>query len=126
MRLHYFGLVLSMLVCISWMQVTGKVDFKTLSHSFGVIEQHSPATFDFQFTNNTGKPLIIKSAVAECGCTDPSYDKKPIGVGKTSTIKVTFKADEPGKFTKKVTVTFINIKDPVILTISGEVRKTEG
>ncbi len=107
-------------VCV-WAQLSGKVDFERLTHSFGKIKHNVPMSTTFNFINNTGKPLIIKSAIAECGCTDPSYDKKPISTGKSSTINVTFKADTPGAFTKKVTITFINIKEPVILTISGEV-----
>lgn len=105
----------------TWAQMSGKIDFKSLIHSFGKIKHNVPVSTEFSFVNNTGKPLIIKSAIAECGCTEPAYDKKPIGNGKASTIKVTYKADTPGSFTKKVTITFINVKDPVILTISGEV-----
>lgn len=107
-------------ICL-WAQVSGKVNFDRLVHSFGKINYNVAVTTAFNFTNNTGKPLIIKSAVAECGCTDPSYDKKPILAGKSSTIKVTYKADTPGAFTKKITTSFINIKDPIILTISGDV-----
>lgn len=108
---------------VLWAQVTGKIDFKSLTHSFGKIKHNVPVSTDFSFVNNTGKPLIIKSAVAECGCTEPVYEKKPIGVGKSSTIKVTYKADTPGSFNKKVTISFININEPVILTISGEVEE---
>lgn len=106
-----------------WAQVTGKIDFKTLTYNFGKIKHNVPVDTEFSFVNNTGKPVIIKSAIAECGCTEPAYDKKPIANGKTSTIKVTYKADTPGSFNKKITVSFVNIKDPVILNISGEVAE---
>jgi autotransporter adhesin len=96
--------------------------FTTTTHSFGKIKQHVPATTEFTFTNTGAKPLIIETAVAECGCTTPEYPKTPIIKGKNGTIKVTYNAESPGKFTKRVTVKFANIAQPVILTIDGEVE----
>ncbi len=96
--------------------------FTVTTHSFGKIKQHVPATTEFAFTNNTGKPLIIETATAECGCTTPEYPKIPIQQGKTAAVKVTYNAENPGKFTKRVTVKFANVKQPVILTIDGEVE----
>ncbi len=101
--------------------------FNTTVHSFGKIKQHVPATYTFTYTNKTGKPAIIEMATAECGCTTPEYVKGAILKGKTSDIKVTYNAETLGTFTKKVTVKFVNVPTPVILTISGEVEaaKTE-
>ncbi len=97
------------------------VQFKEVNHSFGKIIRNVPATYVFSFTNTTPKPIIVESAVAECGCTKPEYDVKPILKGKTSSIKVTYNAANPGSFTKKVTVKFANNPQPVILTIEGMV-----
>lgn len=96
--------------------------FKATMHSFGKIKQHVPASTEFTFTNKTDKSLIVETATAECGCTTPDYPKTPIQKGKTGTIKVTYNAENTGKFTKRVTVKFANIKEPVILTIEGEVE----
>lgn len=96
--------------------------FTTVTHSFGKIKQHVPATTEFTFTNTGVKPLIIETAVAECGCTTPEYPKTPLSNGKSAIIKVTYNAESPGKFTKRVTVKFANIAQPVILTIDGEVE----
>ena len=71
--------------------------------------------------NKGDKPLIIEVATAECGCTTPDYPKTPIQRGKTGVIKVTYNAENPGKFSKRVTVKFANIATPVVLTIDGEV-----
>jgi len=95
--------------------------FKVTAHSFGKIKQHEPVTTEFSFINKGNKPLIIETATAECGCTTPDYPKAPIQQGKTGVIKVTYNAESPGKFTKRVTVKFANIATPVILTIDGEV-----
>ncbi len=97
------------------------VAFKNTTHSFGKIPHAKPVTTEFSFVNKSDKNLIIETATAECGCTTPDYPKTPIQKGKTGEIKVTYNAENPGKFSKRVTVKFANIKDPVILTIEGEV-----
>ncbi|MBV9989162.1 MAG: DUF1573 domain-containing protein [Chitinophagaceae bacterium] len=97
------------------------VVFKDVKHSFGKIKQNVPATYTFAFTNNGTKPAIIEVATAECGCTTPEYTKAPIPKGQSSKIKVTYNAANMGTFTKRVTVKFANIPEPVILTIEGEV-----
>jgi len=101
------------------------VEFKTMKYSFGKIDQGKPVTTEFTFSNNSGKPVIIESAVAGCGCTKPEYPEAPIPSGKTGTIKVTYNAANPGAFTKTVTVKFANVTEPVVLTIEGEVVKKD-
>ena len=95
--------------------------FKTTTYSFGKIKQHVPVTTEFNFTNTSSKNVIVETATAECGCTTPEYPKTPIEKGKNGAIKVTYNAESPGKFTKRVTVKFANVKQPIILTIDGEV-----
>lgn len=97
--------------------------FATLKHSFGNdVKQNKPATYTFTFVNTGKKPLVVESAVAGCGCTTPVYTKAPIAKGKKGDIKVTYNAAALGTFTKTVTVKFLNIAEPVILTIDGEVK----
>ena len=103
-------------------KVDGMIKFENDSHSFGKVPQNKPVTYEFKFTNPGSKPLIIESAVAECGCTTPEYPTKPIMKGKSGTIKVTYDAKNTGTFTKKVTVTLVNVKETKILTITGEVE----
>ena len=106
-------------------QTDSTVKFKTVNYSFGKIKQHVPASTEFSFMNAGNKTLIIETATAECGCTTPDYPKTPIMKGKTAAIKVTYNAENPGKFTKRVTVKFANIATPVILTIDGEVETSK-
>lgn len=101
------------------------VEFKAMKRSFGKIPQGTPVTTEFTFTNSSGKPVVIESAVAGCGCTTPEYPKTPVLNGKTEKIKVTYNAANPGAFTKTVTVKFANVAEPVILTIDGEVVKKD-
>ena len=119
-------IILSCLAALLFLTTSAQTDsvakFKSTTHSFGKIKQHVPATTEFWFTNTGNKPLIIETAVAECGCTTPEYPKTPLTKDKSASIKVTYNAENPGKFTKRVTVKFANIKEPVILTIDGEVE----
>lgn len=103
--------------------VPSPVSFAQVKHSFGKIKQNVPATYAFTLKNNGNKPLIIENATAQCGCTTPEYSKSPIMKGKSSSIKVTYNAANPGPFTKTVTVKFLNVAEPTILTIDGEVLK---
>lgn len=97
------------------------LSFAKTEHSFGKIKQNVPVTHVFTVTNKGSKPLLIENATAECGCTTPVYTKAAILKGKSTTIKVTFNAATPGPFTKRVTVKFVNVAEPTILTIKGEV-----
>ena len=95
--------------------------FTSVKHNFGKIKQSIPVSYTFLFKNISNKPLIVEVATAECGCTTPDYPKEPITKGKDGKIKATFNAESAGTFSKKITVKFANVDDPVILTIEGEV-----
>lgn len=97
------------------------VKFSEGSFKFGKIEQNKPVTHVFTFTNNGAKPAVIEFATAECGCTTPEYSKEPVLKGKNSTVKVTYNAATLGTFSKRVTIKFAGVNDPIILTIEGEV-----
>ncbi len=99
------------------------VKFSQTKYSFGKIKQGTPVTTEFSFTNTSGKPVIIESAIAGCGCTTPDYPKTPVMKDKTATIKVTYNAEAEGHFEKQVTVKFAKVQQPVILTIDGDVEK---
>ncbi len=97
------------------------VKFSESVYKFGKIKQNIPATHIFTVTNTGTKPLIIEFASAECGCTTPEYSKDPILKGKTSSIKVTYNAQNLGSFKKNVNIKFANSQQPVVLTIEGDV-----
>jgi len=116
-------LFLAIIGLISTVSVMAQQDIKFAegSYKFGKIEQNKAVTHIFTYTNNGAKPLVVEFASAECGCTTPEYDKAPLLKGKSSTIKVTYNAAAMGAFSKRVTVKFAGINDPVVLTIEGEV-----
>jgi hypothetical protein len=106
-------------------QTTAPVEFKETKHSFGKIPQGKPVTTEFSFKNTSDKPVVIESAVAGCGCTKPEYPETPVLKGKSAVIKVTYNAANAGNFTKTVTVKIADVAEPIVLTIDGEVIKSE-
>ncbi|GAB2693173.1 hypothetical protein GCM10027037_15760 [Mucilaginibacter koreensis] len=80
--------------------------FKDITHDFGKIKTGDKVHYEFSFTNTGKSPLIIKDAVASCGCTKPEWPKEPIAPGATGLIKVTFdSAGKSGLQDKQITIT---------------------
>ena len=102
-------------------KVESLIKFDKETYAFGKVNQNTPATVEFTFTNTGKAPIIVESATAECGCTTPEYPKTPVMAGKKGKIKVTYDAKTMGSFTKRVTVKLVNVPDSKVLTINGEV-----
>jgi len=80
--------------------------FEKETHDFGKIKEGEKVTYAFKFTNTGKSPLIIKDAVATCGCTKPEWPKTPIKPGEDGEIKVTFNsAAKMGLQDKQITIT---------------------
>ena len=101
------------------------IKFNELKYDFGKLKQGVPATFDFEFKNISGKPLVVENASASCGCTTPKWPQAPIMAGKTDKINVGYNAGTLGTFSKTITVKLAGIDTPVTLEISGEVLTAE-
>ena len=114
------SLIIALLISFTSMAQTG-VQFDKSSYNYGKIKQGVNKSVIFSFANNDAKPAVIEFANAECGCTQPEYNQKPILKGQKGTIKITYTAPTVGAFKKKVTVKFAGAKVPTELTIEGEV-----
>ncbi len=80
--------------------------FEKETHDFGKILTGDKVTYDFKFTNNGKSPLIIKDAIASCGCTKPEWPTTPIKPGESGAIKVTFNSvGKMGLQDKQITIT---------------------
>jgi len=95
--------------------------FNVDKYDFGKIKQNVPATYTFEITNKSDKPLVIENAHATCGCTTPEYQKDPILPGKTAKIKVGYNAATLNHFDKTVYVKFAGVDEEKALGITGEV-----
>lgn len=101
------------------------VKFKETVYDFGKIKQGVPVTHDFAFTNVSGKPVVIESAVASCGCTTPTWPQAPVAKGKDDKVKAGFNAASLGTFTKDITIKIAGAETPTKVTIKGEVLAPE-
>lgn len=96
--------------------------FEKDSHDFGKITQGEKVSYSFKFKNNGGSDLVISSAQGSCGCTVPSYPKKPIPAGGEGTIDVVFDSSgKSGKVTKTVTLVTNALPNTKVLTITSEI-----
>jgi hypothetical protein len=75
-------LILGLIVAFASMAQTG-INFDKTNHNFGKIKKGIHKSVVFNFTNNNAKPAVIEFANAECGCTQPEYNQKPILKGQT-------------------------------------------
>ena len=98
--------------------------FEENEYDFGAFsaEKDSLQSHVFTFRNAGGKDLILLHAAVGCGCTTPSYSKKPIKPGETGTITVTYnsKGQIPGYFRKSVTVYSNDPRSYVRIFIRGK------
>lgn len=88
----------------------GTVVWDSTSHDFGTIHASAgKVKAEYTFTNNSSTPLaIVGMTNGGCGCTVPSYSRKPVPAHGKSTVSVTFDpAKFKGEFRRQVQVTFM-------------------
>mgnify|MGYP000046340584 CR=1 FL=1 len=100
-----------------------KISFEKEVINYGTIEKGANGVRNFEFTNTGKEPLIITKAKGSCGCTVPSWPKKPIAPGEKAKIKVKYDTKRVGPISKSVTV-HSNAATPVkVLYIKGKVER---
>ena len=93
------------------------LDARTPGSKVGVTFDHTTVEFgnvpasrgsvhlEYTMTNDSDKAVAILSARASCGCTDPTYPRRPVMPGQSAVIKVTFNtAGQRGEVDKEVTL----------------------
>ena len=103
-----------------------KIEFKTETVDYGVIEKGSDGVRVFEFTNTGTAPLIISKVSSSCGCTIPKKPEEAILPGKTGEIQVKYDTKRVGPIRKAITV-ISNADTPTkVLKIKGEVTSVDG
>ena len=99
--------------------------FENDSYNFGKIKKGEIVTYTFKFKNSGQEPLIIKEAIATCGCTVPEIPKEPIKPGENGELKVVFNSQgkPAGPQDKSVTVMSNAINNPVAIRLMGEITE---
>lgn len=120
---------LTILLMFAWAGLSAQtqkpsMSFEKKTHDFGKIkEAEGEVNTKFKFRNVGKQPVIIGKVRASCGCTSPTWSKKPIPPGTTGFIKAAFNPkNRPGRFNKSITVYSNAIESPVTLRIKGEVE----
>lgn len=124
---RFFSL-LTMLVFAIAMMAQADIKFDKTQHDFGKFSESDPIVkCTFTFTNTGDKPLVVNQAVASCGCTVPTYTKKPVQPGETGTVNVTYngKGKFPGHFKKTITIRTNGKTEMVRLYIEGDMEEVK-
>lgn len=124
MKKTILAIVIALTGVLAAMAEGPSVNFTTLTHDFGVInEADGPVEYDFVFYNNGDAPLVIVSANASCGCTLPRIPAKPVRPGESEKIHVTYLPQgRPGEFNKTIRVrTNVPGSKAISLKINGVV-----
>lgn len=102
---------------------TPVISFNVLDHNFGVITEGEKLAYVFSYTNTGTGNLIISSASTSCGCTVPSFSKKPLAPGQKATMEVIFDSSGFNGFQTKTITVQSNASVPVIiLAVRAEVK----
>src|SRR5687768_13639384 len=99
-----FSFVLLFITFASIAQQPKALQFKEEAHDFGTIaEEGGPVMHEFNFTNNTNRPVKILTVQASCGCTTPAWTKEVVQPGKTGFIQASYNPKgRPGFFNKSL------------------------
>lgn len=120
-------------VSMAWLTVSAqeekvaKIEFDATTYDFGTFsESDGNRQCVFTYTNTGTAPLVLNQVRGSCGCTVPSYTKKPTPPGGTGTIQVTYKVNGtyPGGFMKTITVRSNADTEVVRLHIKGKMTKS--
>lgn len=76
-------------------------------HDFGAFDEETGTVYTrFLLVNDGAAPISITDARANCGCTTPRYDARPVAPGDTAALTVGFDpSGRPGAFAKQVQAT---------------------
>lgn len=99
------------------------ITFEKTTHNFGLFDkEHGKQVCWFKFTNTGDKELVILSATASCGCTDPEVPEQAIMPGMSDSIKVTYSGatNRPGVFRKTIMLKTNTKEKTAYLYITGE------
>lgn len=100
-----------------------KIRFLKTIHDYGNIIADQDYRTIFSFRNTGDKPLLIYDVKTSCGCTVPTWNKKPIAPGVEDHIEVTFhpKEHQIGLEQKTVTVLTNTEQGITVLQIKANV-----
>lgn len=105
--------------------LSGPFTFDKTTHDFGTVKENAgPLSCTFTLSNTSEAPITIFAVITSCGCTEVTWTKEPIEPGAKGTVTATYaNEDGPYPFDKTLTVYTSAQKKPVILHLTGEVKR---
>lgn len=99
------------------------VKFDEDSWNFGdIAEDGGAVSHVFTFTNISSSPVVVLDVSASCGCTSPSFSRKPVMPQQKGEITVSFDPiNRPGHFSKGVVVR-LSSNERISLKVEGRVN----
>lgn len=99
--------------------------FDTLIHDFGTIIEGERVVCYFDYQNLGGEDLLITSVETTCGCTAPTWSRKPLGPGEKESMKVFFDTSgRRGEQRKLVTINSNASNGVIKLTIRARINNS--
>lgn len=95
---------------------TGKIDM-------GHFKLDSNESHEIIIRNTGEYPLVIHDVMTSCGCIKADYDKIPVQPDSSIVIKVRYKADSPGFFSKTMRVYSNSTNSPLMLRVEGRAEE---
>ncbi|KAF2080126.1 DUF1573 domain-containing protein [Flavobacterium sharifuzzamanii] len=89
------------------------------NYDFAVQKIGSRPEATFKVKNSGKKPLIVEKVFGNCDCMDFEWTKTPIMPGETGAIKVVYRADHQGGFSKTVYIFSNALNTPSVFSIKG-------
>ena len=109
-----------------WQPISGMhLSINEMTHDFGTHPQYTKTEFEFNIKNDSTLALVISNISTSCGCTTPTYSKRPVKSGKIATVKVAYDASRVGIFSKTIYVYTNFSTEPIELNIKGTMEETE-
>ena len=102
------------------------IKFDSLSYDFGEVTDGTKVVHKFHFKNTGNKPLLLTEVAPSCGCTIPTWPRKPVLPGEDNFILISFDSAGKGGTTvvKSISVTTnMTEGNTIVLEISGKVLK---
>ena len=110
--------ILSSLICNS----QARIKFEQKTQNFGKTKPGHVLEFDYVFSNNGDKPLIVRNIEVSCSCTKFVFPKRPIATQEKDTIRVTFDTNHKIGYQDRILLVYTNAENsPTKIRFKGMV-----
>lgn len=126
-KIALVSLMLLVLSLLPLNRAFAQLRFDRTTHDFGTIaEAGGKVECRFRATNEGAEPVVILDVVTTCGCTVPTFSRKPLRSGESTEITVSYDPyNRPGTIDRKLHVYDARRNRLAVLTLTGRVTPRE-